>query len=278
MVGTIDGVCGGTRAMSVSYETLLVEDRQNIRIITLNRPERLNAFNRTMRRELPRAVASAVNDEDVKAIVITGAGRGFCAGADLSDPVAGASWQNVRNMRSIQEIVDCILKANKPVIAAVNGPAAGGGFGIALACDQVIASTDAFFLSPFIHGPALIPDFGLLYLLPRVVGLLRAKEILMRGERIPAQSALAMGMVNEVVEGDKEALMHRALEVARRLCDSGPAAFTMTKKLLHLGLSTDWQGALEYEALAQAILQTTDDYREGSRAFLERRRPNYTGN
>lgn len=263
--------------MSTAFETLLVEDRDDIRIITLNRPKRLNSFDRTMRRELPQSVADAASDASVRAVIITGAGRGFCAGADLSDSVAGESLGNVSNMRSIQKIVGAILSADKPVIAAVNGPAAGGGFGLALACDQVIASRTAFFLSPFIHGPALIPDFGLLYLLPRTVGLLRAKEILMQGERVSAQDALAMGMVNEVIDGDDDALMRRALEVARRLCESGPAALAMTKRLLHLGLNSDWRGLLEYEALAQAILQTTHDHKEGSRAFLERRPPDYQG-
>lgn len=263
--------------MAMEYETLLVEDRDGVRIITLNRPERINSFNQVMRRELPDCISRTTADKSVRAVIITGAGRGFCSGADLGDMVNGTVTENIAAMYSVQTLVDSIMQADQPVIAAVNGPAAGAGLSLALACDQIIASRDAFFVSPFIHGPALVPDLGILYLLPRIVGLVRAKEIMMQGERISAEQAHAMGMLNEVVDGDASALMDRAMAIARRLCEAGPLALAMTKRLLHLGLNTDWKGLLEYEALAQAALKHTEDHQEGVNAFLERRSPQYKG-
>lgn len=261
----------------MTYETLLVEERDGIRIITLNRPERINSFNQVMRRELPDCLSDATRDRNVRAVIITGAGRGFCSGADLADMVTGTAMENITNMYHIQRVVDAIVQSDKPVIAAVNGPAAGAGFSLALACDQIIAVKDAFFFAPFVHGPALIPDLGILYLLPRTVGLVKAKEILMRGERLSAEEAHAIGLVNEIVDGDAEALMDRVLAIAQRLCEAGPLALAMTKRLLHLSLRTDWKGMLEYEALVQAALKQTEDHREGVDAFLARRQPSYQG-
>jgi 2-(1,2-epoxy-1,2-dihydrophenyl)acetyl-CoA isomerase len=253
--------------------------------ITLNLPERKNAISPEMREELLAALDRAREDDEVRAVVITGAGDAFCAGADLARstvtkppdaeerrPDARATREAMR--RGIQRIVRAIWELDKPVVAAVNGIAAGGGAQLALVCDLVIAASSARFVEIFVKR-GLAVDSGGAYLLPRLVGLARAKELVFFGEPIDASEAQRIGLVNRVVP-DAE-LASAAREWAEKLASGATRAIGASKLLMNRAIDPAMGPALEEEAEAQATVSSSEDFREGVKAFLEKRPPEFKG-
>jgi 2-(1,2-epoxy-1,2-dihydrophenyl)acetyl-CoA isomerase len=233
-------------------------------------------MNLQMKRELPEVINKTVNDSSKRVVVITGKGRGFCAGADLKDMwlLEGLAYRNtVREFQ--QSILEKIFGANQVFLAAVNGLAVGGGFSLALCCDMIIASEDAYFQSTFVKGPALIPDLGLGYLLPKIVGLNKAKELLIASRKISASQAKVLGLIAEVVPAEQ--LSAKVEEVAGELAALAPQTLALTKKIIHLGMEPVLPKYLNYEADFQALLRLTKDHQEGTKAFKEKRPPQFTG-
>jgi 2-(1,2-epoxy-1,2-dihydrophenyl)acetyl-CoA isomerase len=241
--------------------------------ITLNRPEVLNALNSSVHEGLHRAVEEA-KDASVRAVVITGAGRGFCVGQDLQEFAAGAG-DVAENLRSnYHRNILAIRALEKPVIAAVNGPAAGAGLSLALACDIRIASEGASFVPAFINI-GLVPDSGGTWLAHRLLGTARAFEWLTTGRRLAAEEARSWGVVSEIVPAEE--LPHRAQEVAALFAAMPTRAVWQTKRLLDRAETSGFDDQLELEATTQSELTQTHDFREGVAAFLEKRDPEFTG-
>lgn len=241
--------------------------------ITLNRPDVLNALNAAVHAALFQALEDA-KDPAVRAVLITGAGRGFCVGQDLQEFRSGAGDVADNLRRTYHRNVLAIRALEKPVIAAVNGPAAGAGLSLALACDVRVASSDASFVPAFINI-GLIPDSGGTWLAHRLLGTPRALEWLTTGRRLSADEARAMGIVSEVVPAAE--FQERMLEVGAYFAAMPTRAFWQTKRLLDAAEATTFEEQLELEAAAQAEQVKTDDFREGVTAFLEKRDPVFTG-
>ncbi|TVL94459.1 enoyl-CoA hydratase/isomerase family protein [Streptomyces sp. SAJ15] len=245
--------------------------------LTLNRPSALNAITPDQRELLIQRLGEASADPAVRAVVLTGTGRGFCAGADLgrsatAERVAGDVARTIRG--GAQRLIAAVLDCEKPVVAAVNGTAAGLGAHLAFACDLVLAAESAVFIEVFVRR-GLVPDAGGAYLLPRLVGPQRAKELMFFGEALPAAEAERLGLVNRVVP-DAE-LADTVRTWALRLADGPTRSLALTKQLVNASLETDRATAFAAEAAAQEINMTTADAQEGLRAFVERRRPEYRG-
>ncbi len=240
--------------------------------ITLNRPDVLNALNGAMHKALGAALKEARGD-DVRAVVITGAGRGFCVGQDLAefgempDVAEGLRQRYHPNVRAIREL-------EKPVLAAVNGPAAGAGMSLACACDIRIAADDATFVPAFINI-GLVPDSGGTFFVTRLLGYARAFEWLCSGRRLAAAEAHAWGLVSEVVEHVR--LMERTQQLAAELAALPTRGLGMTKRLLDRAAGAGVEEQLEREAQLQSAATQTDDFREGVAAFLEKRKPEFKG-
>lgn len=246
-----------------------------IATITLNRPESLNALSLSMAREITRAMERARADEDCKVVVITGAGRAFCAGGDIKAMKKGMTTVEGRNyVMEAGRVILAMRDLEKPVIAAVNGYAMGAGFNLALAADLIIAVKEAKFGQVFVQVGLAI-DAGGSYFLPRAVGLARAKELVFTGRIIDAEEALSMGLINKVVE--KENLEKEVFDLAARLAQGPTQALGLAKMLINNGLQADLETALANEAFAQSICMQTEDHREGLAAFLEKRAPQFTG-
>jgi 2-(1,2-epoxy-1,2-dihydrophenyl)acetyl-CoA isomerase len=264
------------------YTDILVERQEGVVTITLNRPERLNAMTWHSWDEFMDALHKASEDDDSKAIVITGAGRGFCSGSDLmaaadqrasgTPPPEPTRAKKIRSgYLAPQEVVRC----NKPVIAAVNGTTAGAGFGMALACDIRIASEAARFSAIFVRR-GLSPDFGCSFFLPRIVGLSRALELMYTGEMIDAQEALRLGLVSRVTPPDD--LLPTAMEQARRIAAGPSLAIEATKRLVYRSLEPDMEDHLRLEEYWSRLLcQPSQDAVEGVRSFLEKRDAHFQG-
>ncbi|MGW7524910.1 enoyl-CoA hydratase/isomerase family protein [Streptomyces sp. NPDC054783] len=246
--------------------------------LTLNRPEALNALTPAMRDELTDRLSEASSAPDVRAVVLTGTGRGFCAGADLRGGTDRGDRQpgDVARMlrRGAQRLIAAVLDCEKPVIAAVNGTAAGLGAHLAFACDLVLAAESARFIEVFVRR-GLVPDAGGAYLLPRLVGPQRAKELMFFGDAVPAADAQRLGLVNRVVpDGELE---KAAREWATRLASGPTRSLALTKHLVNTSLESDRATAFTAEAWAQELNLTTEDAREGLRAFAERRGAEFRG-
>ena len=254
--------------------------------LRLNRPDALNALTQELAAALREALAEAERDDSVRSVVLRGGGRGFCAGADLSDiaaefalatpeggvPPAAAVLEAVR-AHSVP-LVDTLLHFSKPLVAAVHGACAGAGLGVALAADVIVAAEDAVFTSVFMRR-GLVPDYGVTHLLPRLVGLRLARELCLLADGVPAEEALRMGLVSRVVPaGELEAA---ALAVARRFAEGPAVALRLTKRLLAETFELDARQAVEREFAAQALCLTTADAVEGVLAFLQKRPPSFTG-
>ena len=255
------------------YETLLVEVDAGVATITLNRPDALNALNATMRRELLAAFKSFGRDTAVRAIVITGAGRGFCAGADLR---GGSGEREFRRVLATEynPLIEAIRGLPKPVIASVNGVAAGAGVSLAMAADLVVASSDARFVPAF-NRIALVPDSGLTRTLVRAVGRHRAFEVLLGERELRADEAHAAGLVAAVLPADQLAEGTRAL--AGRLASGPTAAIGLTKRLVNGAEDATLAESLAAEAALQEIAGRGEDHAEGVAAFEEKRDPEFSG-
>jgi 2-(1,2-epoxy-1,2-dihydrophenyl)acetyl-CoA isomerase len=246
--------------------------------LTLDRPEVLNALTPGQRDLLVELLGQASADPDVRAVVLTGTGRGFCAGADLrgasgaGERVAGDVARTLR--LGAQRLIAAVLDCEKPVIAAVNGTAAGLGAHLAFACDLVLAAESAKFIEVFVRR-GLVPDGGGAYLLPRLIGPQRAKELMFFGEALTAREAERLGLVNRVLEDEE--LTKTAREWAVRLAAGPTRALALTKQLVNASLDSDRATAFAAEAAAQEINMTTEDAQEGVASFVKRRSPEYRG-
>ncbi len=243
--------------------------------ITLDRPEALNALTVPLKRELLRVLVAAGRDRAVRAVVLTGAGRAFCAGQDLHERLEpDAAPLDVELRERYNPIVLELRRLPKPVVAAINGVAAGAGASLAFACDLRIAAEGARFVLAF-GQVGLVPDSGATWFLPRLVGLARATELAFLPDPLEAAEALRIGLVNRVVPA--ETLMAEARALAGRLAEGAPRALSLTKRALDRSLATDLDAALEYEAASQGIAGRTADHAEGLAAFIEKRPPRFAG-
>ncbi len=273
------GKPGTTGKPEIPAESLVRHATDNhVAILTLNRPESLNAITPDLREHLIQIFSEASADPTVRAVVLTGAGRGFCAGADLrggaaaGDRVPGDVARTIR--LGAQRLIAAVLDCEKPVIAAVNGTAAGLGAHLAFACDLVLAAESARFIEVFVRR-GLVPDGGGAYLLPRLIGPQRAKELMFFGDALTAPDAERLGLVNRVVpDGDLE---KTAREWAARLAAGPTRTLALTKQLVNASLDTDRSTAFAAEAAAQEINMTTADAREGVTSFVERRAAEFRG-
>jgi 2-(1,2-epoxy-1,2-dihydrophenyl)acetyl-CoA isomerase len=269
---------------AVDYETLKLETRGRVAVLTMNRPDRLNAINRDVMREMTAAVAQVKANDEVWALVLTGAGRGFCAGADLmgSGPVATGrpetpADQNGRldEMGWVGRWATMWADLDKPVIGAVNGVAAGAGMSTALACDVRIGSEAARFKSVFIER-SLSPDSGLSYFLPRVVGYAAAADIIFTSRAIGAEEALRLGLLNRLVKADE--LIDAAVAYAEEMTQWPPLALRMSKRVLQHSIDAGLQASLSYESVGLSYARRAPgDVQESRLAFVEKRKGNYTG-
>lgn len=255
------------------FETVLYEVRNQVAYITLNRPEKLNAFTEQLNNELQAAFKNASRDENVRALVITGAGRAFCSGEDLAGVSEEMDHGEVLRKRYNPMLLE-LNRCEKPVVAAVNGVAAGAGMSLALACDFRIASEKANFVEAFIHV-GLVPDAGNLYYLPRIIGQAKAMELAVFGEKIPAEKAKELGLVTEVypLEGWDGAVA----VFAERLAKMPTKAIGLIKRSLKASWQSDLAEFLERDAQGQRIAGQTADHIEGVKAFIEKRKPVFKG-
>lgn len=258
----------------MTYENILYEVSDRIATITLNRPDAMNATTDELYQEFQDALSNVANDPDVGCVILTGAGRGFCAGADLKarkDDMTPLQ-RRARHRWILKDILEPLVRLEKPVIAAVNGAAAGAGFNIALACDFVIASEKASFIQAFAKV-GLVPDLGGLYLLSRVIGIAKAKELCFTARKVGAEEARAIGIVNHVVPHDS--LLDEARAVAATIAKGSPTALAMTKTLLNKSSNATLDQMLEFESYAQTVAYLTPEYEEGVQAFREKRAPDF---
>ena len=263
----------------MTYQDILVERRGHVAIVTLNRPERMNSMGGTLVEDALDALQSFHTDRDVRAVIITGAGeRAFCAGADMQNlqhrSDEATPMERRRYVQQAQKLTMAIRQLEKPVIAAVNGVAAGGGCDIALACDIRIASDKARFGEVFARI-GLFPGTGGTYFLPPLVGIAKALELIWTGEVIDAYEAERLGLVSKVITADQ--LMAETLAFAERLSQGPPLAISIAKTAVYRGLDLDIHAAFEYAATAESITLTSDDHREGVTAFREKRAPHFRG-
>lgn len=259
------------------YEFLKLETERGIAVLTLNRPETFNSWNQKMRDELRDAVRDLVADDALRVLVVTGTGRAFSAGEDVRgmQGLADIGTRGFRRVvRGIHNVFDEIEAIEVPVIAAINGVAAGGGMELALSCDFRIASEAAKLGFPE-NNVGLIPGSGGCSRLVKLVGLAHAKRLVMTGEMITAKRALEIGLIEEMLPA--EGLMPRAMELAAQLAAKAPLALGVAKIVLNNCLNVDPETGRNFERLGQSILKKTEDHLEGARAFVEKRRPDFKG-
>ena len=249
--------------------------KNNVLIITLNRPDKFNSFNREMALELQNELDNAENNELVRSIVLTGTGKAFCAGQDLAeaiDPNGPGIEKIVRE--HYNPIILKIRKIEKPIIAAVNGVAAGAGANIALACDIVIAAQSSTFIQAF-SKIGLVPDSGGTFFLPRLIGFQNASALMMLGDKVSATDAQSMGMIYKVFSD--ETFMDEVLKLADNLSKMPTKAIGYTKRLLNESMTNNLQEQLIQEGSLQVEAANSYDYKEGVSAFLEKRKPDFKG-
>jgi enoyl-CoA hydratase/carnithine racemase len=267
----------------LEYEAVLYEVDEHIATITLNRPDRMNAFSNQMMAEWEDAIRRSQADPDVRAVIITGAGRAFCAGADLKaredrdtllphEATAADRRDGLRH--SVHRVSVALQYLDKPYIAAINGAAVGAGMDMASQADIRIASDKARFGMAFVNV-GLVPGDGGSWLMPRLIGIQNALDLIWSGEIFDAQRALDLGYVFRVVPHDD--LMTETRAYAQRLAEGPPVAIQMSKRLVYRGLSTSFLEALEAAQTAFALTGATEDAREGPRAFMEKRKPAFKG-
>jgi 2-(1,2-epoxy-1,2-dihydrophenyl)acetyl-CoA isomerase len=265
------------------YEALILEQRNKVAVITLNRPERLNALNTTLREELMQALRQVRDDDSVWAVVLTGAGRGFCSGADLVErPEPGQVEEGQTRAQRIDELnwfgrLSLMLyrDLNKPTIAAVNGVAAGAGMSLSLACDLRVGSELTRFKTVFLER-SLSPDTGMSYYLPRIVGLSRAYDLVFTSRWVEAEEAYRIGLLDRLVPSER--LLDAALELAEQIVALPPLAMQVAKRVLQHSLDSTIEEQLKYEAQGlQMARRAPNDAAEAAAAFRERRPAQFTG-
>ena len=254
-----------------TYETIVLDRKDHITTVTLNRPDKLNALNMQMAEDLRHALAIEDQTDDTRVIVITGAGRGFCSGADLT---GGPSAPRASNAPSLADATFAAMQIEKPIIAAINGVAVGGGLTLTLSCDIRIASENARFQLPFTKL-SISAELGSTFLLPRLIGWGKATELILTSKMIGAQEAGDIGLVNSVVPPDE--LHHAAMQMAHTLAALPPMAVRLNKKGIRLGMGSELDAQRRYEELAASKLGQTNDAAEARLAFAEKRDPIYTG-
>jgi 2-(1,2-epoxy-1,2-dihydrophenyl)acetyl-CoA isomerase len=258
-------------------EPVLVERHPGYRVITLNRPQRLNAVSEAMHRSLKAVLSEAEEDDGCRALLLTGAGRGFCAGQDLNERLSEDGQTTVLG-NALETYYNPLVRKLRslpfPVVAAVNGVAAGAGANIALACDLVLAARSASFVQAFAKI-GLIPDAGGTWILPRLVGLARARALALTAEPLPAEKAEAWGLIWKMVEDD--ALMAEAHKLCAHFAAAPTVGLALTKRALDESWNSDLDSQLDLERETQREASLTPDYAEGVRAFIEKRRPVFTG-
>ena len=256
----------------MDLETINVEKIEKVAIIKLNRPELLNAVNEQLVWDFQKATESVKNDESIRVVIITGSGRGFSAGADLSE--RKASWKGSKDalMRGYKHFFENITSMPKPVIGAIAGPAAGIGAAIAMSCDLRVMSDDSYILSVF-SNIALVPDGGLSWYLPKFMGFAKAYEHAIEAKKISAQDCLKYGIANKVVSRDE--LETITLEWAHKLSKRSSQSLNHTKRLMRESLEVGYWNTFQNEAEIQNELTVSDQNREAVKAFLEKREPNF---
>lgn len=252
---------------------VLKEREENVLLLTLNRPERLNALTGELLEALHEALEEAGADPGVRALLLTGAGRAFSAGQDLGE-FGEEKPDYEAHLRRYNRVVEAMSALEKPLVVAVNGPAAGAGMSLALWGDLRVAATGASFTTAFVNI-GLVPDSGMSFLLPRLVGLAKAQELLFLSPRLFAEEALALGLVHKVVPAER--LLEESLDLARRLAEGPTRAYGLTKKLLLETYRLSLPEALALEAILQGQAGRTADHEEGVRAFWEKRSPRFQG-
>ena len=263
----------------MTYRCLIYELKDGIATLTLNRPDRLNALGDTLREDLLDAVTRSAADPEVRVMILTGAGKGFCAGGDVK--AMNEAKEAGRERPLLDKITPsrdrtllAMRESPQPIIAAINGAAAGAGMNLALGCDMRIASTAAKFSQAFVKR-GLHPDWGGTYFLPRLVGMARACELTFTGDVVDAAEALRIGLVSQVVA--PEELMPTVQALARKIAAGPPVAIRLAKRALYRNAESGLREALEFETFAQNACFETEDAREGIRAFVEKRPPSFRG-
>ncbi|MBA7524744.1 Short-chain-enoyl-CoA hydratase [subsurface metagenome] len=259
--------------MSPEYETILYEKKGMVAVITLNRPERMNAINVQMNADLKNSLKEAKEDSDVRVIVITGAGKAFCAGADVQEFASGKFREETSGGAVTIHPYD-FFRLYKPIIAAVNGVAVGFGTNLTLSCDIIYASEKASFGEFFIRM-GLIPDMNGSFLLPKFIGVHKAKELIFSGKRIFADEAYKIGLVNAVFP--HEELLPKTLEFANHLSEQAPLALALSKEAIHRGYDKVFDEMLKVEGEFNAKCYASDDHKEAATSFVEKRKPVFKG-
>ena len=264
----------------MNYNTVILTKEEGVATLTLNRPEKLNAWNEEMSREALQAVEEIRRDSEARVLVVTGAGRGFSSGADLTAMAQreqGLPTERVTlsTLPGVVALAYELRNLDRPTIAAVNGVAAGAGFGIALACDIRIASDQARFSQIFVKR-ALVPDTGSTYFLTKLLGTAKACELMFTGDFVDAAEAERLGIVNKVVPHDE--LMNETMALAKKIASGPPLTIELIKRAIYKGFSeTDLEHQLNFEMYLQRLAFATEDFKEGVTAFLEKREPKFQG-
>lgn len=263
----------------MAFNEILLEKKEGVAVVTLNRPERFNSFTTSMYREFPRIVDQLRRDDEVKAVILTGAGKGFCAGSDVSDRLGkrlekGGEESRFENLQQVGAMALDIADFDKPIIGAINGAAVGSGLSLALLCDIRLASEKARFGAVWLTV-GLTADVGATYYLPRIVGREKALELILTREIVGADEALKIGLVSKVFPHAQ--LMDEARKLAGSIAAGPSVAVELTKRGLQRSLENDLKTQLDYETYAQNICRQTEDHKEGIRAFAEKRKPAFVG-
>ncbi|MDA0978331.1 MAG: enoyl-CoA hydratase-related protein [Proteobacteria bacterium] len=264
-----------------STSDLLVETKGRIAVLTLNRPERMNAISGEMLNELSKKITEASEDPDIRCIVLTGAGRGFCAGLDLVDVGQGGIGSGSGGSNRPKRLFDLrnapinvMWNIDKPIVCALNGAAAGYGMDVALLCDIRVAGESAK-MAAVTAKRNVVPESGGTWLLPRLIGWAKASELYYRGRVVEAQECLELGLVNTVVPDDK--CLETAMEWAEEIADNAPMAVQTTKRMMRMGLDYNYDTAVDHLMVHLNTMFQSEDFKEGVQAFLERRKPEFTG-